>query len=84
MGRNCHGPKLTWADFVMGRNDPEPSSAVISNGHFIAEQILRYLSEVYCTDRTKMGTKRVFLFQQKLSYLFLQDIRAVTLISFSA
>ena len=24
MGRNCHGPKLTWADFVMGRNDPEP------------------------------------------------------------
>ena len=25
MGRNCNGPKLTWADFVMGRNDPEPS-----------------------------------------------------------
>ena len=24
MGRNCYGPKLTWADFVMGRNDPEP------------------------------------------------------------
>ena len=24
MGRNCHGPKLTWADFVMGRNDPKP------------------------------------------------------------
>ena len=24
MGRNCHGPKLTWTDFVMGRNDPEP------------------------------------------------------------
>ena len=19
-----YGPKLTWADFVMGRNDPEP------------------------------------------------------------
>ena len=32
----------------------------------------------------KKGTKRVFSFQQKQSYLFLQDIRAVTLISFSA
>ena len=21
MGRNCHGPILTWADLVMGRND---------------------------------------------------------------
>ena len=31
-----------------------------------------------------MGTKRVFSFQQKPSYLFLQDIRAVTLISFYA
>ena len=30
MGRNCYGPKLTGAElvmgqFVMGRNDPEPS-----------------------------------------------------------
>ena len=50
----------------------------------MAEQILRYLSKVYCTDSTKMGTKRVFSFQQKLSYVFLQDIRAVTLISISA
>ena len=50
----------------------------------MAEQILRYLSKVYCTDSTKMGTKRVFSFQQKLSYLFLQDIRAVRLISLSA
>ena len=46
--------------------------------------IPRYLSKVYCTDSTKRGTKRVFSFQQKLSYLFSQDIRAVTLISFSA
>ena len=23
MGRNCDGPILTWADFVMDRNDPE-------------------------------------------------------------
>ena len=23
-GRNCYGPILTWADFVMGRIDPEP------------------------------------------------------------
>ena len=60
------------------------NNAVISNGHFIAEQILRYLSKVYSTDSTKMGTKRVFLFQQQLSYLFLQDIRTVALISFSA
>ena len=28
MGRNCHGPKLTWADFVMGRNDQEPLGVV--------------------------------------------------------
>ena len=41
---------------------------------FIAEQILRYLFQVCCTDSTKMGTKRVFVFQQKQSYLFLQDI----------
>ena len=44
--------------------------------HFIAEQILRYISQLYCMDSTKIGTKRVFSFQQKLSYLFLQDIRA--------
>ena len=31
-----------------------------------------------------MGTKQVSLFRQKLSNLFLQDIRAVSLISFSA
>ena len=24
IGRNCYGPKLTWADFVMSRNYPEP------------------------------------------------------------
>ena len=41
------------------------SSAVIANGHFIAEQILRYLSQVYCTGCTKMSTKRVFSCQQK-------------------
>ena len=51
---------------------------------FIAEQILRYLSQVYCTDSTQMGTKRVFSSQQKLSYLLLQDFKAVRLISFSA
>ena len=25
MGRIRYGPKMTWADFVMGRNDPEPN-----------------------------------------------------------
>ena len=24
MGRNRNGPILTWTDFIMGRNDPEP------------------------------------------------------------
>ena len=28
MGRNCYRPKLTWADFVMGRNDLEPLGVV--------------------------------------------------------
>ena len=31
MGRNCHGLKLTWADFVMGRNDLEPFKIRIIN-----------------------------------------------------
>ena len=25
MGRVCNGPKLLWAEFVMGRDVPEPS-----------------------------------------------------------
>ena len=25
MGRNGYGPKLSWAEMVMGRNDPESS-----------------------------------------------------------
>ena len=29
MGRNWHGPKLTLADFVVGRNDPEPLKRTI-------------------------------------------------------
>ena len=57
-------------------------SVVIPDGHFIDEQILVYLSQVYCSDSKKIGTERVS-HQQKLSYLFLQDIRAVKLISFS-
>ena len=36
MGRNCHGPKLTWADFVMGRNDPEPLTHI--QGQILTEQ----------------------------------------------
>ena len=28
MGRNCYGPKLSWAEIDMGRNDPEPSNHV--------------------------------------------------------
>ena len=28
MGRYCYGPKMTWADLVMGLNDPEPSSSL--------------------------------------------------------
>ena len=47
------------------------------------KQILVYLSQVYCTDSTKMGTKLVFSFQQKLLFI-LQDIREVRLTSFSA
>ena len=39
------------------------SSAVISNVHFIIEQIMRYLSKVYYTDRTKKGTDRVFSYK---------------------
>ena len=50
---------------------------------FIDEQILVYLSQLYFTDSTKMGTERVFSYLQKLSYIFLQDTRAVKLISFS-
>ena len=34
--------------------------AVISKGHFIDEQKLVYLPQVYCTDSTKIGTERVF------------------------
>ena len=60
------------------------SSAVISNGHFIAEQILGYLSKVYFTDSTKRVLYGFSHSNKKLSYLFLQDIRAVSLISFSA
>ena len=41
------------------------SSAVIFNGHFIDEQILVYLSQVYCTDSTKMGTEMVFFILTK-------------------
>ena len=50
---------------------------------FIDEQILRSLFYVYFTDSTKMGTERVFSYHQNLSYLFLQDIRAIKLKSFS-
>ena len=28
MGRNGHGPKWSWAEMVMGRNDPEFSPGV--------------------------------------------------------
>ena len=33
MGRNCYGPKLTWAEIDMGRfcygpNDPEPVKVI--------------------------------------------------------
>ena len=36
MGRNCYGPKLIWAEFVMGRNDPEPLYVFLSTAciHF--------------------------------------------------
>ena len=39
------------------------SSSDISYVHFIVEQILQYLSKVYCTDMTKMGTDRVFSYK---------------------
>ena len=47
-------------------------SAVISNGHSIDEQILVYLSRVYCTDSSKMGTfiltkTKLFIFTRYLS-----------------
>ena len=46
MGRNCHGSILTWADFVMGRNDPEPDDGstydvdvdVVFKGSFVLEK----------------------------------------------
>ena len=28
MGRNGYGPKWSWAEMVMGRNDPESNSVV--------------------------------------------------------
>ena len=28
MGRNGYGPKWSWAEMVMGRNDPEPVKAL--------------------------------------------------------
>ena len=31
MGRNGYGPKCSWAEMVMGRNDPEPSQVIKIN-----------------------------------------------------
>ena len=28
MGRVCNGPRMLWAEFVMGRNVPEPSGDI--------------------------------------------------------
>ena len=30
MGRVCNGPRVLWAEFVMGRDVPEPSVRVTS------------------------------------------------------
>ena len=30
MGRICYGPRLLWAEFVMGRDVPEPKKGTIS------------------------------------------------------
>ena len=31
MGRVCNGPRLLWAEFVMGRDVPEPWGEVAGN-----------------------------------------------------
>ena len=32
MGRVCNGPRVQWAEFVMGRDVPEPIQAVMRLG----------------------------------------------------
>ena len=38
MGRNCYCPILTWADFVMGRNDPESLGRVFCVPSFLCAE----------------------------------------------
>ena len=33
MGRVCNGPRVLWAEFVMGRDVPEPSVGKMCNPH---------------------------------------------------
>ena len=51
MGRNGYGPKWSWAEMVMGRNDPEPIEVISvgmerSNG--IPMEIFRLSTIVGC------------------------------------
>ena len=43
MGRNGYGPILTLADFVMGRNDPEPEASRTVERYVPDEKVLRYM-----------------------------------------
>ena len=36
MGRNGYGPKWSWAEMVMGRNDPEPKHPDTPKGTFLS------------------------------------------------
>ena len=52
MGRVCNGPRLLWAEFVMGRDVPEPVSTI--------ERLVRRLRETgRVADRPRSGRPRV-------------------------
>ena len=46
MGRKGHGPKWSWAEMVMGQNDPEPACFVLFSC-YSQQSISDYSWEVY-------------------------------------
>ena len=48
MGRNGYGPKWSWAEMVMGRNDPEPTMEVKSTAYTsLVRPVLDYASPAW-------------------------------------
>ena len=43
MGRVCNGPRVLWAEFVMGRDVPEPKSSL---PHPLSEYLLPFKSSI--------------------------------------